>query len=150
MSSADQPSSPLELLRPIVWAQAQAGAGWLRDRDLSQQQAFILRFLSEHPGAIQRELAAATRTTAANVSGVVRGLESRGLVARSAEDERSKRVHATEAGIALISGHARAMADADEQILAPLSAADREHLLQLLDAIAAQLPSPSPSPTPEA
>lgn len=137
-------ANPLEKLRPIFWAQAQAGTGWLRERDLSPQQAFVLNFLVQNPGAIQRQLAQASRTTAANVSGVLRGLEGRGLITRQAIDDRSKAVFATDQGADLISGHDDAMRDADLRLLEPLTTAERRQLSMLLDKITVGLPLPDP------
>ncbi|MFE9610858.1 MarR family winged helix-turn-helix transcriptional regulator [Streptomyces sp. NPDC006012] len=133
---------PLEQLKVINWAQVQAGQEWVRSRELSMQQAFVLDYLADHPGAIQRDIAQVTRTTAANVSGVLRGLEARGLVERRFEggDERSKRVFATSDGIELISGREEAMIAVDESILAPLTPAERATLQTLLDKITADLP----------
>ncbi|MFJ4849537.1 MULTISPECIES: MarR family winged helix-turn-helix transcriptional regulator [unclassified Streptomyces] len=135
-------ASPLEQLKVIAWAQMRAGQEWIRSRGLSVQQAFVLNHLVAHPGAIQRDIAQATRTTAANVSGVLRGLEARGLVERRFEngDERSKRVFATDAATELISGHEQAMIAADESILASLTPAERATLQALLDKITADLP----------
>ncbi|MEU6347626.1 MarR family transcriptional regulator [Streptomyces sp. NPDC046977] len=135
-------ASPLEQLKVINWAQMRAGQEWIRSRGLSVQQAFVLNHLVAHPGAIQRDIARATRTTAANVSGVLRGLEARGLVERRFEngDERSKRVFASDAGTELISGHEQAMVAVDESILAPLTTAERATLQALLDKITADLP----------
>ncbi|MET8146068.1 MarR family transcriptional regulator [Sphaerisporangium sp. NPDC005288] len=140
----DLPASPLKSLRVINWAQVRAGQEWIRARGLSLQQAFVLSHLAANPGAIQRDIARATRTTAANVSGVLRGLEARELVERRFEDgdERSKRVFATDAGVALIAGRDEAMAAADESILAPLTESERATLQVLLDKITAGLPDP--------
>ncbi|MFD0737662.1 MarR family winged helix-turn-helix transcriptional regulator [Planotetraspora mira] len=145
--SKDLPASPLESLRVINWAQVQAGQEWIQVRGLSLQQAFVLSHLAANPGAIQRDIARATRTTAANVSGVLRGLEARQLVERRFEggDERSKRVFATDAGIALVAGHDEAMAAADESILAPLTESERATLQVLLDKITAGLSNPGES-----
>src|SRR4051812_49927130 len=117
------PVSPLAKLRAINWAQVQAGQDWIRSRGLTLQQAFVLNYLTGNPGAIQRDIARETRTTPANVSGVLRGLETRNLVERRFEggDERSKRVFATTTGIELIAGHGEAMVAADESLLAPLT-----------------------------
>ncbi|MFJ5292772.1 MULTISPECIES: MarR family transcriptional regulator [unclassified Streptomyces] len=145
--SEHRPASPLESLRVINWAQVRAGQEWIRTRGLSLQQAFVLSHLAAHPGAIQRDIARASRTTAANVSGVLRGLEARNLVERRFEggDERSKRVFATDAGIALTAGRDEAMAAADESILAPLTESERTTLHMLLAKITAGLPNPGDS-----
>ncbi|WPB95636.1 MarR family winged helix-turn-helix transcriptional regulator [Streptomyces malaysiensis] len=136
------PTRPLEQLKIINWAQVRAGQDWIRSRGLTMQQAFVLSYLADHPGAIQRDIAQATRTTAANVSGVLRGLEARDLVERRFEDgdERSKRVFATDAGIELVAGREEAMIAVDESILAPLTRSERAALQTLLDKITADLP----------
>src|ERR1700712_4564621 len=96
----------LELLRWIGWAQMKAGQDWVRESDLSQEQSFALGFLQQNPGAIQRDIAEMTRTSAASVSSLLQGLEWRGLVERRTDggNGRTKRVYATPAGIDLISG----------------------------------------------
>jgi MarR family transcriptional repressor of mepA len=138
-------TSSLDLLRWIGWAQRKAGEDWIRARDLTHQQSFALGFLVQHPGAIQRDIAEMTRTSAASVSSLLQGLERRGLVERRTEDgnERSKRVYATPAGAELIAGFDAAMADVQEMILAPLDEAERATLHTLLVKITSVLPRPS-------
>lgn len=142
-----EPASSLELLRWIGWAQQQAAETWVRDRELSREQAFTLGFLVQHPGSIQRDIAEITRTTPASVSSLLQGLERRGLVERRtpAGNERSKRVYATPVGAELVSGFDTAMADAEATILAPLDADERTALHDLLLKITAQLPRPARS-----
>ena len=115
-------TTSLGLIRWIGWAQMKAGEDWIRERELSHSQAFALGFLAQHPGAIQRDIAELTRTSAASVSSLLQGLERRELVERRTEDgnDRSKRVYATPAGVTLIAGFDTAMAAVDETILAPL------------------------------
>lgn len=141
-TSKSKRSPSFELFRWIVWAQRKAGEDWLRTRGLSFEQGFVLGYLIQNPGAIQRDIAQTSRTSAASVSSLLRGLERRGFVKRSTEggDERSKRVYATEAAIALIAGLDTAMAAVDETILAPLNKAERATLHALLKKITAQLP----------
>jgi len=145
--SMDAPklTGTLELLRWIGWAQRKAGEDWVRERELSFEQSFALAYLTRHPGAIQRDLAQATRTSAASVSGLLQGLERRGLVERRTVpgDERSKRIYLTPAGTELTEGFDAAMAAADETILAPLDQAERDTLHALLLKITAELPQPA-------
>jgi DNA-binding MarR family transcriptional regulator len=124
-----------------------AGEDWIRQRELSHAQGFALGYLVENPGAIQRDLAEVTRTSAASVSSLLQGLERRGLVERRVEggDERAKRVYATETGQELIAGFDAAMHAANETILAPLSRAERDTLHALLSKITAELPQPTRS-----
>ena len=137
--------SSLQLVRWIGWAQRQAGDEWIRARELTHEQAFALGFLEQNPGAIQRDIAQLTRTSAASVSSLLQGLEKRGLIERRTENgnERSKRVYATAEGAALIAGFEEAMAAADETILAPLDEDERATLFALLTKITSALPRPS-------
>ncbi|WP_436760723.1 MarR family winged helix-turn-helix transcriptional regulator [Streptosporangium sp. V21-05] len=140
-------TSTLGLVRWVMWAQRKAAEDWIRDRELSHEQGFALGYLAQNPGAIQRDIARMTRTSAASVSSLMQGLERRGLVERRTEggNERSKRVYATPAGVELISGFDTAMAAADETILAPLDQAERTTLHALLTKITAELPQPTRS-----
>ncbi|MEV6927840.1 MarR family transcriptional regulator [Dactylosporangium sp. NPDC051485] len=137
----------LGLVRWIGWAQRKAAEDWIRVRELSHEQAFVLGYLVRSPGAIQRDIAQLTRTSAASVSSLVQGLERRGLVERRTErgDERSKRVYATPDGAELVAGFDTAMAAADETILAPLDEAERAALHALLMKVTADLPQPTRS-----
>ena len=105
----------------------------------------MLGYLTQNPGAIQRDIAQISRTSAASVSSLLQGLERRGLVERrtQAGDERSKRVYATPDAIELIAGFETAMAAADETILAPLNPTERATLHALLTKITAELPQPT-------
>lgn len=138
-------ASNLDLLRWIGWAQQQSGLEWIRERDLTHQQSFVLGYLAKTPGAIQRDIAEITRTTPASVSSLLQGLEQRALVERRTDPEnvRSKRVYATSAGIELIDGFDDAMRGAEEEILAPLDKDERDALHALLSKITAVLPQPS-------
>jgi MarR family transcriptional regulator, repressor for mepA len=138
-------ASSFELFRWVGWAQMMAGQDWLRDRELSHQQGFTLGYVDKNPGAMQREIAKVSRTSAASVSSLLQGLETRGLIERRTEDgdERSKRVYATPAGSTLISGFDGAMLAAEEKLLAPLNSAERETLHALLTKITAELPQPT-------
>jgi len=142
---APKAASNVDLVRWIVWAQRKAGEDWIRERELSHEQSFVLGYLVQNPGAIQRDIAQTTRTSPASVSSLLQGLERRGLVERRAEggDVRSKRVYATAAGVELIAGFDTAMAAAEETILAPLDQAERATLHALLTKITAELPRPT-------
>jgi MarR family transcriptional repressor of mepA len=137
--------SGLEPIRWIGWAQRKAGEDWIRERELSHEQAFVLGYLIRTPGAIQRDIAEVSRTSAASVSSLLRGLETRDLIERRTDpdNERSKRVYATAAGAQLIEGFESAMLAADETILAPLDDAERATLETLLTKITAELPQPT-------
>lgn len=115
------------LMRRIVREHGQAGEEWIRERDIGLEQGYILGYLIDHPGAIQRDIAKATNRGEANASGMLQKLEKRGLVERRTDpaSDRSKRVFATAAGTAIIAGLDTAMADVDRAVLAPLT--DEQH-----------------------
>ncbi|GAB1819035.1 MarR family winged helix-turn-helix transcriptional regulator [Herbidospora sp. RD11066] len=138
-------TGPLDLVRWIMWAQRKAAEDWIRARDLTHEQSFALGYLVQNPGAIQKDIAQITRTSAASVSSLLQGLERRGLVERRTEpgDERSKRVYATAAGAELIAGFETALSEVNESILGPLSPAERATLQALLSKITAELPQPT-------
>ncbi|SEE29876.1 DNA-binding transcriptional regulator, MarR family [Arthrobacter alpinus] len=139
------PSTSLDLFRWVGWALMKAGEDWIRERELSHAQSFVLGYLVQNPGAIQRDIAKVSRTTAASVSSLLRGLEARGLIERRSEiaNERSKNVYATPAGAALISGFEAAMAAAEQMILAPLDQSEQATLHSLLSKITDELPRPT-------
>ena len=138
-------TTSLDLLRWVGLAQRKAAEDWIRERELSHEQAFVLGCLAQTPGMIQRDIAQLTRTSPASVSSLLSGLERRGLVERRSEpgDERRKRVYATPAGVERIAGFDAAMRGIDEAILGPLDAAERETLHALLTKITAELPQPT-------
>ncbi len=140
-------TTSLELVRWISWAQMKAGEDWIRERELSHPQSFVLGYLVQNPGAIQRNIAQVSRTTAASVSSLLQRLERSGLVERRTEagNERSKRVYATPAGEKLIAGFDTAMAATEDTILAPLDESERTTLLALLTKVTAELPQPTRS-----
>ena len=135
-----------ELFRSIMLAQRRAAEEWVRARGLTFEQAVVIGYLEQRPGAKQRDIAEMSKTSAANISLMLKVLESRNLVERRTEggDERSKRVHATADGVALIAGLNEAMAEVDEGIFAPLTAAEQETLEALLDKVNAALPPYQP------
>ncbi len=137
--------TPLQLMRWIGWAQRKAADDWVRERDLTHEQSFVLGYLQQNPGAIQRDIATMTRTTPASVSSLLQGLEKRGLVERrpDAANGRTKLVHATPAGVELIAGFEDAMLALDDTLLAPLSSAERATLRELLLKVTAELPEPT-------
>lgn len=137
--------SSLELMRWIVWEQRRIAEDWIRERGLTHEQSAVLVYLSKNPGAIQRDVALVTRTTAPSVSRLLAGLERRGLVERRTEDgdARSRRLKATPDGVRLIKGFEAAMDRVEESILAPLDDAGRTQLHGLLEDVTAHIRPPS-------
>ncbi|KQO64102.1 MarR family winged helix-turn-helix transcriptional regulator [Curtobacterium sp. Leaf261] len=135
-----------DLFRSIMQAQRKAAEEWVRARGLTFEQAVVIGYLEQVPGAKQRDIADMSKTTPANISLMLKVLEGRSLVERRTEngDERSKRVYATATGIALIAGLNEAVAEVDEGIFAPLTPAEQHTLEALLDKVNAALPAYQP------
>ena len=81
-------TTSLELIRWIGWAQRKAGEEWIRERELSHEQAFVLGYLVKNPGAMQRDIASVSGTSPGSVTSLLQGLERRRLVERRSEERR--------------------------------------------------------------
>ncbi|MFK3669435.1 MarR family winged helix-turn-helix transcriptional regulator [Leifsonia aquatica] len=128
-------------MRQIVREHGRAGEEWIRERDISLEQGYILGYLIDHPGSIQRDVARAMHRGEANASSMLQKLERRGLVERRAEagNDRVKRVYVTPEGAALINGLDTAMAGVDKQVLACLTVEQRTALRDILRTVATHL-----------
>ncbi|GAA3620847.1 hypothetical protein GCM10022223_42160 [Kineosporia mesophila] len=136
----------LELLRPILHAQRKAAEEWSRGRGLTFEQAVVLGYLEQCPGAMQRDIVEMSQTTPSNISLMLKTLEGRGLIERRAEkgDARSKRVYLAEDGLALVAGLNASMAEVDKAIFEPLDAAEMATLETLLAKVNGRLPHGRP------
>ncbi|MFJ7750261.1 MarR family winged helix-turn-helix transcriptional regulator [Arthrobacter sp. NPDC097144] len=146
MKTPQRPAeTSLELIRWVGWAQRKAAEEWIRERELSHEQAFVLGYVAQNPGVVQREIAEISRTTPASVTSLLQGLERRGLLERRADSAngRIKRAFATASGAELIAGFDDAMAAADAAILSPLNETEQAALHRLLTKVTAEIPPPS-------
>ncbi|MBT0773635.1 MarR family transcriptional regulator [Kineosporia sp. J2-2] len=136
----------LELLRPILATQRRAAEDWARSRGLTFEQAVVLGYLEQRPGAMQRDIVEMSQTTPANISLMLKTLEGRGLIERRTEqgDARSKRVYLTDDGVALVAGLNASMVEVDEAIFEPLDAAEMATLETLLTKVNSKLPHGRP------
>ena len=107
--------------------------------DATPVQFAILSALIDAPGADQVTLAARVAFDAATFGSVISRLEAKGWVEREADpaDKRRKRVWATPAGEQVALQMKRAAARAQQRILAPLEAAEREQFTALLGKLVA-------------
>lgn len=101
---------------------------------LTPVQFAALLTVARQPGLDQRSLAATIGLDTSTVASVIDRLEARGLMRRqpSLEDRRLRLLTATPAGITLLDEVEPGVLRAQERILAPLSAEERRHFLQLL------------------
>jgi len=101
---------------------------------LGRVEFTLLMLIRDNPGCTGTRLARALDVTAANVTMSIDRLQARGLVQRepSAADRRSVHLRLSAQGQTLIDAAAERIAAAEAQTLAPLSAAERGILLELL------------------
>lgn len=110
--------------------------GWSQQtalNGLQRQQFWVLAALAKGPRRMS-ELATCAQTSQASLTGIVDRMEEHGLVerVRSSEDRRVVEVAATPAGREVLEVAHRVMTDGLEQLIEPLSDAERDQLLGLL------------------
>lgn len=100
-------------------------------------QYAALHTLGAQPGIDQRTLAQLVSLDTSTIAGVVDRLEARGLLTRSlsAQDRRVRLLHLTPEGEALLAQLAPLMLRAQERILDPLPAAEREAFMRMVQTV---------------
>ncbi|HWF28059.1 MAG TPA: MarR family transcriptional regulator [Mycobacterium sp.] len=116
-------------LRPQVAAE-------LKPLGLGLPEFVCMRILAEHPGLTSAELARGTNVSAQAMNQVLHALEDRGALTRPVSTPAGRALPAqlTRRGKALLKRADAAVQVADQRILTHLTADQRRHLKQLLDA----------------
>jgi MarR family transcriptional regulator, repressor for mepA len=128
-------------LRSIMFKQMQRSNAWIRDRGLTVEQGRTLGFIEANQdregGVIMRELAEMSRTTAASVSSLVKGLEQRGLLERRSDpdDDRRKLLYVKPEGRGMTAGWDVMVDGIEQELLSPLTPDEQRTLLDLLGRI---------------
>jgi MarR family transcriptional regulator, temperature-dependent positive regulator of motility len=106
----------------------------LADQDLSPMQWGVMVMIIEEPGKGQRYLAGRMGVDAATLGQTLDVLERRGLVKRQPDpdDRRAHKLYVTQRGTRLRQRLSPILLDAQDRLLAPLSAAERRALLDAL------------------
>lgn len=106
----------------------------LGEQTATPVQYAALQTVVNQPGIDQRSLARAIALDASTTGGVVDRLEARGLLERRASphDRRVRLLHATDQGLDVLRDMVPAMLRAQQKILAPLSASQRDQFMALL------------------
>jgi DNA-binding MarR family transcriptional regulator len=113
--------------------------------DLTPVQFAALAAAKQQPGMDQRTLARAISFDTSTTGGVIDRLEARGLMRRqpAPEDRRVRRIHLTPEGEAVLEQAVPGMLKAQERILEPLAAQDRERFMRLLGRLVTRHDSPT-------
>jgi DNA-binding MarR family transcriptional regulator len=101
--------------------------------DLTSVQFAALDAIAQQPGIDQASLAATISFDRATIGGVIDRLERKGLVQRrvSAQDRRARLLHLTPAGRQLLLASRPVVEALQDEILAPLTRAERAAFLAL-------------------
>lgn len=134
MDFLDMPGHLIRRLHQIstsIFAEEMAHSGF----DLTPVQYAALSALAGHPDVDQNTLAGLIAHDRATLGGVVERLERRGYLRRevSRVDRRARALSLTEKGRALVTTVLPAVRRAQEDILAPLTPAERATFLALMD-----------------
>jgi DNA-binding MarR family transcriptional regulator len=108
---------------------------------LTPAQFGVLTVLSAQPGLGQSSLARALGFDKVTVLRVLRGLEGRGLVARTSAPDNKRNICAslTQAGIELLGQAQKPAEKAYKRLLAPLDRGQQEQLMELLQLLTSEL-----------
>lgn len=104
----------------------------LKNEGLTSGQPKVLEYLSEHNGAMQKDIAAACRIEPATMTSLLCGMEKKGLITRSAPDRRSLSVYLTDKGKALVPLIEREFSRIEDRATCGFSDDEREVLVSLL------------------
>lgn len=112
-----------------------------RDLALTPAQFGVLTVLKSHPGLGQSSLARALGFDKVTVLRVLRGLETRGLVARTpaADNKRNVSVALTTDGMTVLAQAQKPAERAYKRLLAPLDKAQQAELVTLLQLLTGEL-----------
>jgi DNA-binding MarR family transcriptional regulator len=112
-----------------------------RELGLTPAQFGVLTVLKSHPGLGQSSLARALGFDKVTVLRVLRGLETRGLVARAPapDNKRNVSVALTVGGLAMLEQAQKPAERAYKRLLAPLDKAQQGQLIELLQLLTGEL-----------
>ncbi|MDM0045627.1 MarR family transcriptional regulator [Variovorax dokdonensis] len=102
-------------------------------------QFAVLNTLAEQPGIDQRTLARLVSFDTSTIGGVIDRLEARGALTRnlSPDDRRVRLLHLTDDGRELLAAVTPTMTLAQERILEPLSASEKNQFMALMQRVIA-------------
>ncbi|KRN25635.1 MarR family winged helix-turn-helix transcriptional regulator [Lacticaseibacillus camelliae] len=109
----------------------------LRDLHLNNSQARLLKYIADHPGALQKDAAAYLNRQNATVTNMLKGLEAHGYIERKIprENERQKKLYLLPAGAELVKAIRGIFTNLEEQIEAAVPKAEQAQLISQLQAI---------------
>ncbi|MDC4186784.1 MarR family transcriptional regulator [Loigolactobacillus coryniformis] len=109
----------------------------LRHIGLNNQQARLLKFVSEHPGVIQKEVATFLNRQNATITNMLKAMVKQGYLTRKipVDNERQKKLYLEPKGEELITSINLIFAELEQQITAAIPPAERADFIKNLDRI---------------
>jgi DNA-binding MarR family transcriptional regulator len=128
------------LLSSLGWSTAKRFRETLEPFGLEPREFATLRALAGADGQSQQAVCSALSIPPSRMVGLVDTLEERGLVERhlNASDRRARAIHVTPQGRELLERIGENLGKGERWLCQPLSAAERETLLELLNRLADQ------------
>jgi len=125
------------LLSSLGYAVSRGFHRQLAPLELDPRGFAVLRTVGFTEGQTQQALASALAIPASRMVAILDGLEKRGLLERRMRDDdrRSRAVHLTEAGRALLHKAFSVAADFEAHVCEGLSTDERDQLIRLLDRV---------------
>lgn len=133
----NDPNNISELLHSIVSQEADLIHNRLRALGVNTQQARLLRFVSQHPGTIQKDVARYLNRQNATVTNMLKTMAAQGYLSRRipVDNERQKQIFLEPRGQALIVAINRIFADLETQVKTALPTDQTTQLITNLTAI---------------
>ncbi|ANZ61414.1 hypothetical protein AYR62_08995 [Secundilactobacillus paracollinoides] len=124
-------------LHNLVARETEVVHGRLRNLGLNNQQARLLKYVSEHPGTIQKDVAQFLNRQNATVTNMLKSLERQGYISRKIPDdnERQKQLYLEPKGEELITSINQVFEELEAQVVDAVPEKELAGLTKNLDRI---------------
>lgn len=138
---SNDPNSITDRLHHLVAREMELVHDRFRNLGLNNQQARLLKYVSEHPGTIQKDVAQYLNRQNATVTNMLKVLEKQGYVSRRIPDdnERQKQLYLEAKGEELIASINAVFAALETEVRDALPENERESLVRNLNRIQSRL-----------
>lgn len=138
---SNDPNSITDRLHHLVAREMELVHDRFRNLGLNNQQARLLKYVSEHPGTIQKDVAQYLNRQNATVTNMLKVLEKQGYVSRRIPDdnERQKQLYLEAKGEELIASINAVFAALETEVRDALPENERESLVKNLNRIQSRL-----------
>lgn len=138
---SNDPNSITDRLHHLVAREMELVHDRFRNLGLNNQQARLLKYVSEHPGTIQKDVAQYLNRQNATVTNMLKVLEKQGYVSRRIPDdnERQKQLYLEAKGEELIASINAVFAALETEVRDAIPENERESLVKNLNRIQSRL-----------